>query len=198
MYVPHFKMQENVYEGIKFLSFFQFISLWSLVLLLNRSSHPEVFCKKGVLRNFAKFKGKHLCQSLFFKKEALAQVFSGELCKISKNTFFTEHLLSFIMYKRKKKESIRIFAYFSLFSLSPRKQIKRFFFFFFKKKNFRKYCILKTSCESFLMKFLKVNNFLRNYLQKQPPDMFCIKRYSKHFASFTGKHLCLSLLWSLQ
>ena len=48
-----------------------------------RSSRPEVFCKKGVLRNFA---GKHLCQSLFFKKETLA------LCEISKNTFFTEHL----------------------------------------------------------------------------------------------------------
>ena len=27
---------------------------------------PEVFCKKSVLRNFAKFTGKHLCQSLFF------------------------------------------------------------------------------------------------------------------------------------
>ena len=36
-----------------------------------RSSHVEVFCKKGVLRNFAKLAGKHLCQSLFFnKKEA--------------------------------------------------------------------------------------------------------------------------------
>ena len=31
-----------------------------------RSSCPEVFCEKGVLRNFAKFTGKHLCQSLFF------------------------------------------------------------------------------------------------------------------------------------
>ena len=29
-----------------------------------RSSRPEVFCKKGVLRNFAKFTGKHLYQSL--------------------------------------------------------------------------------------------------------------------------------------
>ena len=28
--------------------------------------------KKGVLRNFAKFKGKHLCQSLFFNKVGLA------------------------------------------------------------------------------------------------------------------------------
>ena len=54
-----------------------------------RSSHPEVFCKKGVLRNFTKFTGKHLCKSFFFiKKETLAQVFSCEFCEISKNTFY--------------------------------------------------------------------------------------------------------------
>ena len=35
-----------------------------------RSSHPEVFCEKGVLRNFAKFTGKQLCQSLFFNNIA--------------------------------------------------------------------------------------------------------------------------------
>ena len=29
---------------------------------------PEVFCKKGVLRNFAKFTGKHLCQVSFLIK----------------------------------------------------------------------------------------------------------------------------------
>ena len=34
------------------------------------SSRPELFCKKGVLRNFTTFKGKHLCQSLFFNKVA--------------------------------------------------------------------------------------------------------------------------------
>ena len=41
-----------------------------------RSSRPEVFCIKGVLRNFAKFTGKHLShRSLFFiKKETLAMV----------------------------------------------------------------------------------------------------------------------------
>ena len=53
-----------------------------------RSSRPEVFCKRGVLRNIAKFTGKHLCQSLFIKKETLAQVFSCEFFDISKNTFF--------------------------------------------------------------------------------------------------------------
>ena len=35
-----------------------------------RSSRPEVFCKKGVLTDFAKFTGKHLCQRLFFNKVA--------------------------------------------------------------------------------------------------------------------------------
>ena len=64
-----------------------------------RSRRPEVLCKKGVLRNFEKFIGKHLYQSLFFnkvaglrsatllKKETLVQVFSCEFCEIAKNTF---------------------------------------------------------------------------------------------------------------
>ena len=65
----------------------------------DRSGHRRCSVKKGVLRNFAKFTGKHLCQRLFFnkvagqvcnfiKKESLAQVFSCEFCKISKNVFF--------------------------------------------------------------------------------------------------------------
>ena len=33
-----------------------------------RSSHPEVFCEKGVLENFAKFTVKHLRHSLFLNK----------------------------------------------------------------------------------------------------------------------------------
>ena len=35
-----------------------------------RGSHPEVFCRKGVPRNFATFTGKYLCQSLFLNKVA--------------------------------------------------------------------------------------------------------------------------------
>ena len=65
-----------------------------------RSSHRRCSVRKGVLRNLAKFTGKHLYLSPFFnkeafnciKKETLAEVFSCEICKISKNTFFTEHL----------------------------------------------------------------------------------------------------------
>ena len=55
--------------------------------------------KKGVLINFAKFTGKHLCQGLFFNKvvglrpatllkKTLALGFSCEFCEISMNTFF--------------------------------------------------------------------------------------------------------------
>ena len=29
---------------------------------------PELFCKKGVLKNFAKFNGKNLCHNIFFMK----------------------------------------------------------------------------------------------------------------------------------
>ena len=43
---------------------------YSFIVENIRSSRPEVFCKKGVLRNFAKFTGKHLCQSLFYNKVA--------------------------------------------------------------------------------------------------------------------------------
>ena len=35
-----------------------------------RSSHRRCSIRKGVLRNFAKFTWKHLCQSLFFDKVA--------------------------------------------------------------------------------------------------------------------------------
>ena len=60
-----------------------------------RSSSAEVFCKKGVLKNFEKFTRKHLCQSLFFnknlqlywKRDSGAVVFLWIL-RILKNTFF--------------------------------------------------------------------------------------------------------------
>ena len=47
-----------------------------------RSSCPEVFCKEGVLKNFAKIHRKTPVP------ETMAQVFSCEFCEISKNTFF--------------------------------------------------------------------------------------------------------------
>ena len=46
------------------------MSINFLISNVSRGSRPKVFCKKGVLRNFAKFTGKHLRQSLFFNEVA--------------------------------------------------------------------------------------------------------------------------------
>ena len=78
-----------------------------------RSNHPEVFCKKGALGNFAKFTRKPLCQSLLrpetLLKKRLAQVFSYEFCEISKNIFLYRTPLvvasiELVMKKFRKKE----------------------------------------------------------------------------------------------
>ena len=72
----------------------------------NRRSHQKCSVRKSVLRNFTKFTAKYLCQSLLFNKAAalrpqasnfiykgtLAQVCSCEICEISKNILFTDHL----------------------------------------------------------------------------------------------------------
>ena len=63
------------------------VSSENVLLSCNIKKQLQVFFKKGVLRNFAKFTGKHLYQSLFFNK-----VFSCEFCEISNNTLFREHL----------------------------------------------------------------------------------------------------------
>ena len=53
-----------------FFSFYVWFSLNVLAFLFTRfsSSHQRCSIKNGVLRNFTKFTGKHLCQSLFFNK----------------------------------------------------------------------------------------------------------------------------------
>ena len=73
-------------------------------LLTIRSSCPEVFCKKGVLRYFAKFTGKHLHQSFFFnkvaglrpanslKKRFWHRCFPVSFVKFLRTPFFIEHL----------------------------------------------------------------------------------------------------------
>ena len=53
---------------------------------------PEVFCKKGVLKNFTKFTGKRLCQGLFFNKVAEHRCFPVNFVIFFRTRFFTEHL----------------------------------------------------------------------------------------------------------
>ena len=71
-----------------------------------------MFCNKGVLKNFGKFKGKHLCLSLFFnnvadlrhqasnfiEKETGTGVFLCILQKKFKSTFGIEHLWWQLLY----------------------------------------------------------------------------------------------------
>ena len=59
----------------------------------DRSSHHRRSVRKGVLGNFTKFTGKHLCQSLFFNK-----------LQASGGSFFSdllEHWYGFVEYAKK-------------------------------------------------------------------------------------------------
>ena len=94
-------------------------------LLCYKSSYREVFCKKVVLRNFAKLTGKHLCQRLFFnktaglrpatlfKKRLWQRCFLVNFANSLRTPFFTEHfrwlvLLLDEMQNTKKDENARI------------------------------------------------------------------------------------------
>ena len=56
-----------------------------------RSSRPEVCCKKGALKNFAKFTGKHLCRISFLKKRLWHSCFPVNFAKFLRPPFFKEH-----------------------------------------------------------------------------------------------------------
>ena len=78
----------------------KFSVIWSTRI---RSSH-RCSVRKGVLRNFAKFTGKRLCQSLFFhkvaglrtatllKKRLWHRCFPVNFAKFLRTPFLTEHL----------------------------------------------------------------------------------------------------------
>ena len=71
-----------------------------------RSSRLKVFCKKGVLKNFAKFAWENVWQSLFFnkvadlrhaillKKETMTEVFSCEFYEIFRTLFYRTPLVA--------------------------------------------------------------------------------------------------------
>ena len=68
----HFCFFRNCFPIKKFF-LLDFTSLIPLALnfilrLKNQRQSPEVFCEKGVLKNFAIFTGKHLCCSFFLIK----------------------------------------------------------------------------------------------------------------------------------
>ena len=88
---------ENLCERVKKSVHFQ------KKVITYRSSRPVVFCKKGALRNFTKYSGKHLCQSLFFnkvldlrpatllKKRLWHRCFPANFVKFLRTPFYIEH-----------------------------------------------------------------------------------------------------------
>ena len=100
---------------------------------ISGSNCPGVFCKKGVLRHFANFIGKHLCHSLVFNKVAglglqlylkrdpgtgvflwILQNFQEHLLRISKNTSGGCFCISTLLCSRKILWN-RIFYWYTLF-----------------------------------------------------------------------------------
>ena len=60
-----------------------------------RSNHQSCFAKKVVLKNFVVFAGK-LQTCNFIKKRLQHRCFPLNICKIFKNTYFKEHLLTVV------------------------------------------------------------------------------------------------------
>ena len=87
-------MKEILCDKVLISSFFKFqISTYI------QKRHRRCCARIGVLRNFAIHRKTPVPASFLnkvaglSKKETLAQVFSREFSEISKNTFFTEHIL---------------------------------------------------------------------------------------------------------
>ena len=86
---------------------------------LDRSSRLEVFCKRGVLKSFAKFTGKHLCQSLLFlnkvaglrtaillKERLWHRYFPVNFAKFLRTSFLTEHLRWLLLSRGRQHKSL--------------------------------------------------------------------------------------------
>ena len=98
-----------------------------MLLASFRSSRSEVFFEKGVFKNFAKFTGKYLCQSLFvnkisglrpatlLKKKLWHKGFPVSFMKFLRTSFFIEHLLVgaylFLQCMQYQNDSINSFSH---------------------------------------------------------------------------------------
>ena len=77
-----------------------------------RSSSPEVFCKKGVLRKLAKFLGKHLYQSLFFNQVAGLPV---NFLKFLRTSLVIEHLWWLLLFSIETVSSFALLFFLNAF-----------------------------------------------------------------------------------
>ena len=47
-----------------YITLIRIVLIFTFIYIFSEAFAPEVFCKKGVFKNFAKFAGKYLCWSL--------------------------------------------------------------------------------------------------------------------------------------
>ena len=135
-----------------------------------------MFYKKDVLKNFTIFERKHLCWSLFLTK--LLAFRAASLLEWEIRCFLVDipKVLRTPILKNTNQRLLPKFAsnisciycHWLLNSLTTFLPLPRFSIF----------CVL-------CLKY-----------QKQPPELFCKKRFLRHFAKFTRKHLCQSLFFN--
>ena len=73
--------------------------LWFQQILIYRSSHQRCSMKKGVLRNFGKFTGKHLCRASFLIRRLWHRCFSVNFLNIFLRTPFVIEPLWWLLLK---------------------------------------------------------------------------------------------------
>ena len=121
-----------IYLWIYLKRLIHLMSKWvwfSFSVMKNRSSRPENFYKKGVLRNFTKLTGEHLCQGLFFNKVAglrpatrlekrlWHRCFPVNFVKFLRTPFYIKHLW-WLLLKDKITITIRLLSKLQMFNLS--------------------------------------------------------------------------------
>ena len=151
---------------------------------LGKQKQPlEVFNKKGVLKNFAKVAGKHLCQSLFFNNVAgrSKQLYlkrdsdTGVSCEffgIFKITSFIEHLWA----TSSGKKPSNILRYKKAYGLKFAQSI------IYVKEYF--YMLLPT-----LKDLLQAQNKYRNYRNERPFKFLPFRRGALSRGKGEGAHL---------
>ena len=77
-------MKEKVKKSLKWNICVERWLWFSNIFMLEKSIRLDLFCKKGVLRNFTKLTAKHLCESLFFNKVAGRGCFMILIGKLNK------------------------------------------------------------------------------------------------------------------
>ena len=139
---------------------------------INRT-HRRCSVKKGILKNFANFTGKHLCWSFFFNKVA-----GIEYCEISRSLFWRTSANGCFYIKtnhttyRHPPNTNDIFSMLAAF------------------RNQKTWIIHITISVYFRLN--SICHVINQKFRSSRPEVFCEKYVLHNFTIFIGKHLCSS------